>query len=241
MRLKSFLLSTAAVAPLIALPLATNAQVIHKPLVHAPASHVVKPKVVVKKPVAKKPLIAKKAAPAPKHVTTSPKNRGVSGTVASISGTSLTVTSGSTTYTVDASQAKLLGFNSGLSLSNVQVGDNVRIMGTINGTSVTATGLMDQSSEGRNTLSGSVTAINSSTLTLTARNKTTYTVDASSAIVTKGIGTGTVSSMSAIQVGDRVMVMGSVSGSSATATSIRDMGQFKSGMRGMRQHGAPKS
>jgi len=83
---------------------------------------------------------------------------------------------------------------------------------------------------------GTVSAVSGSTLTLTSKARgsttsgTTYTVDASSATVMKN---GTTSSLSAIAVGDMVMVQGTVSGSNVTATNIRDgipSGMPKGGM-----------
>ncbi len=72
----------------------------------------------------------------------------VAGTVSAISGSTLTITNKSNvTYTVDASSAKVLkGAPQGTtsSLSNVAVGDSVLAQGTINGTSVTASTIIDQ-------------------------------------------------------------------------------------------------
>jgi Domain of unknown function (DUF5666) len=75
---------------------------------------------------------------------------------------------------------------------------------------------------------GSVTAISGDTLTVQSKGfgrnasstpATTYTVDASSATVFKDNATSTLSS---VAVGDTVMVQGTVSGDSVTATTIRD-------------------
>jgi hypothetical protein len=67
---------------------------------------------------------------------------------------------------------------------------------------------------------GQVTAINGTTITITdSRNSSTYTVDASNATVTKN---GAASSVSAIAVGDTIVVQGTTSGDSVTATSIMD-------------------
>ncbi|MGB7957550.1 MAG: DUF5666 domain-containing protein [Minisyncoccia bacterium] len=67
---------------------------------------------------------------------------------------------------------------------------------------------------------GQVTAINGTTITITdSRNNTTYTIDASSAAVTKN---GAASSIASIAVGDTIMVQGTTSGDSVTATSIMD-------------------
>jgi hypothetical protein len=93
---------------------------------------------------------------------------------------------------------------------------------------------------------GTVTAISGSTITLSSKGfgrnasstsavAATYTVDASSATVMKG---GATSAVSAIAVGDTLMVQGAVSGTSVTATKISDglpkgMPQGMQGVRGM--------
>ena len=84
-------------------------------------------------------------------------------------------------------------------------------------------------------VTGTVSAISGTTLTVTSKkmergmNKAgtstpaasvTYTVDASNATVTKN---NTTSTLSAIAVGDTIMVQGTVSGTNVTATTIRDL------------------
>lgn len=72
---------------------------------------------------------------------------------------------------------------------------------------------------------GTVASIDGTTLTVTSKGfgsnttATTYSVDASTATVTKS---GATASVSDIAVGDTVMVQGTVSGTSVTATAIRD-------------------
>lgn len=79
----------------------------------------------------------------------------------------------------------------------------------------------------RPAITGTVASISGTTLTVTAKNwqrqntttaSTTYTVDATSATVTKGSATSTVS---AILVGDTVMIKGTVTGTNVVATTIR--------------------
>lgn len=71
----------------------------------------------------------------------------ITGTVASISGNTITLTgSNSTTYTVDASNAQLMIVKpAGTSIANsgIQVGDTLSVMGTITGTNIVATKIMD--------------------------------------------------------------------------------------------------
>ncbi len=172
--------------------------------------------------------------------------QGVFGTVTSINGTTLTVSghqgfSTSTpavTFTVDASNAKVMKNKDQGSVSNVVVGDTVAVMGTINGTNVTATMIRDGvtmrmggtigpgqgapapiTGNGQPIVAGSVAAINGSTITITNKSNVQYTIDASGAKIVQGQNTV---SASAITVGDNVIVQGSVNGSSVTASSIID-------------------
>src|SRR6185369_10907714 len=105
---------------------------------------------------------------------------GVMGTVAAISGNTLTVTGkDNTSYSVDVSNAKFLKGSQGsapttASLADIQVGDTVGIRGTVTGTSVVATEVMDGvlgmhgSGPGRGRgVHGTVTAVSGSTVTIT--------------------------------------------------------------------------
>lgn len=84
---------------------------------------------------------------------------------------------------------------------------------------------------GKSTVVGTVSAVNSNTLTISGRNgfmsgrvgstsaATIFTVDASNATVIKGNAT---SSVSSISVGDVVVIQGTVSGTNIAAKLIRD-------------------
>lgn len=68
---------------------------------------------------------------------------GVEGTVTAVNGTTVTVTgTDGKTYTVAASGATVSKMQT-ISVSDIQVGDSVGIEGTVSGTDVTATHLMD--------------------------------------------------------------------------------------------------
>lgn len=73
---------------------------------------------------------------------------------------------------------------------------------------------------------GTVTAVNGSTITLTGKNNTTYTVDASTATISKAptsIGTQpTTITIANIAIGDTLMVQGTVSGTAVAAKNIMD-------------------
>lgn len=69
----------------------------------------------------------------------------VGGSITAISGTTLTVTNASNvTYTIDASQAKIVKNGTTTTISDVATGDNVVVQGTVNGTSVAASSVIDQ-------------------------------------------------------------------------------------------------
>lgn len=179
---------------------------------------------------------------------------GIFGTVTAVNGNTLTVTDNrtKTTYTVDASGATVTKDGKSSTVGAIAVNDAIIVQGTVSGTNVTATSIRDgalgrgpggiQNGPGTRGILGTVTGINGATLTIsnhvgrsdenTEQNKnasedqsesassgTTYTVDASGATVFKQGATTTVSS---IQVGDTVMVQGTVSGTNITASTIRD-------------------
>jgi hypothetical protein len=163
------------------------------------------------------------------------------GTVSAISGNTITVqskgfnrgstngtgTATTTTYTVDASAATVTKDNAASSVGSIATGDTVMVEGTVSGTNVAAKTIHDGAMPmmQRPAASGKVTAVSGSTITISSQGfgktatATTYTVNASGATVTKNNAT---SSVSAIAVGDMIQVQGTVSGSTVTATSIRD-------------------
>lgn len=75
----------------------------------------------------------------------------VAGTVASISGNTITIKNKSNvTYTIDATNAKVQSNGSVSTVSGIAVNDNVIVQGTINGTSVTASLIIDQKTKTAN-------------------------------------------------------------------------------------------
>ena len=69
----------------------------------------------------------------------------VAGSVTAISGDTITITNKSNiTYTIDATNAKITIRNQVSSISNVAVGDNLIVQGTVNGNSMVASSVIDQ-------------------------------------------------------------------------------------------------
>lgn len=77
-------------------------------------------------------------------------NPNVIGTVSTVSGNTLTITAKKNkkknttkTYTVDATNAKIIKAGTSTAVSNIAIGDTVMIKGTINGANITATSIRD--------------------------------------------------------------------------------------------------
>jgi hypothetical protein len=156
---------------------------------------------------------------------------------------SATASASPQTYTVDASNATVFKDGATSTLSSVAVGDMVMAAGTVSGTSVTATTIRDGivpgmggrpgmgvhasstpmiQGNGQPVIGGTVSAVSGNTVTVTtAQGNVTYSVDVTNATIKKGTATGSVSSIS---VGDRIVVQGTVNGSSVTASSVLDSG-----------------
>lgn len=175
---------------------------------------------------------------------------GVFGTVSAISGNTITVISKksletnavTTTFTIDATNAKITKNNVVGTIASILVGDTVAIQGTITGTNVVATNIRDGAmmpgrggnsensnkpgkeisdivGNGQPVVLGTVSAVNGSTLTITNKSNVTYTVDVASAKITQGKNTILVSG---VVVGDNIVVQGVVNGNSIVASNIID-------------------
>ncbi len=172
------------------------------------------------------------------------------GTVSAVNANILTVsghlgfserTAATTTFTVDATNAKVRKANATSTVSSIVVGDMVMIQGTVSGNNVTATVIRDGittrgpgrgnkdgtttpntfpvQGNGQPVVAGTVSSISGSTITITNKSNVTYTVDAGSAKILKGPNPISISN---ITVGDNVIVQGSVNGTSITASTVID-------------------
>ena len=181
------------------------------------------------------------------------------GTVTAVSGSTLSIDTmikkTKTAYTVDVSAAVLskgMGSGTTIALADIHVGDRVFAIGSLSGTNIAATSVRDLGTLGMKNkmlpsqaainhgkmFMGTVTAVNGSTITMSGRNKTVYTVDASAATFTKGFGkTATTITLTDIKVGDRISSSGTLTGTTIAATSVRDQGQLKIGAHARRMPG----
>ena len=152
----------------------------------------------------------------------------VGGEITALNGTSITIAGrDGTTYVVDASAATFMKDGAKAQLSSFAVGDNAHVLGTIDGTNVKADKVMGGMKGGKggpgrhgrgHGVMGTVSAVNGSTITVSSKDGTSYTVEAGSATV-KRIVDG---ALADVLVGDRIGVHGTVSGATVTAQQIMD-------------------
>lgn len=172
----------------------------------------------------------------------------VVGTVSAVSGTTITVSGRQgfststpvTTFTVDATNAKVVKANATSSVSSIAVGDTVLVQGTVSGSNITATMIRDGmimmrgqgnkpengtaqnpalQGNGEPIIAGTISAVSGASLTVTNKSNVTYTVDTTNAKILAG---KTASSLSDLKVGDAVVVQGTVNGNSIAASSVID-------------------
>lgn len=72
----------------------------------------------------------------------------VVGTISSISGNTITVFANNITYAVDASKARIMGAGKNIKVSDLAAGDNLIILGTVNGTNISATSIFKNANTG---------------------------------------------------------------------------------------------
>ena len=178
---------------------------------------------------------------------------GVFGTVSAISGNTISVsgkqgfnaTAVATTFTIDATNAKITKNNIAGTISSILVGDTIMVQGTLTGTNVAATmirdGIMrggqnDQGEKmapgtrpaqvispvtgnGQPVVMGTVSSVNGSSIVITDKSNVSYTIDATNAKITQGANTILVSNL---VTGDNVIVQGIVNGNSIVASSVVD-------------------
>jgi len=177
---------------------------------------------------------------------------GVSGTVTAVSGSIITITghqgfgstTTATTFTVDATNATVRKANATSTISSIAIGDRIFAMGTVTGTNVVATNIIDGvgmmggrgmggkpgmmasstppfMGNGQPVIAGKISAISGNSLTVTTASNVTYTIDASNAKVVQGRNT---IALSAVSVGQNVLVQGAINGTSVTASTVIDQG-----------------
>jgi hypothetical protein len=156
----------------------------------------------------------------------------IAGAVTAKSGTTLTVAGkDGTTYTVDASNATVKGET----YADIALNDQVIVSGTLSGTALTAKTILDTTSLRAKLLDkmshitgGIVTSVSGAVFTVDNLKSPTTTVVTNSNTVIKGKG-DTATTSAALQVGQRVVVVGtttatSTSGDTFTASIVKILG-----------------
>lgn len=166
------------------------------------------------------------------------------GTVTAKSGTMLTVSgksfsdknAASSTFTVDASNAKIFKNMSTSTVAEIATGDRVSIQGTLSGTTLTAKTIrigisgpgmgyamgkdrQEFVGNGQPVIAGKITAISSTSMSISNNSNTTYNVDITNA---KIMQKNTSVSSTSLKIGDVVVVQGNINGTSITASSVID-------------------
>jgi len=156
---------------------------------------------------------------------------------------------GSTTptvsYTINATNAAVRKGNATTTVSSIAIGDIIAVQGTVTGTNVAATTIFDgvtgrmglngnlgKNGQGHATstppvlgngqpiVAGTVSVVSGNTLTVTTASNVTYTVTiASSTKILQGQNTVAFSS---IVVGNKVLIQGTVNGTSIVASTVID-------------------
>lgn len=163
----------------------------------------------------------------------------VFGTVTVVSGNTITITSKSstnviTTYTIDATNAKIEKNGVKGTIGSILVGDMISVEGTINGTAITAVEIKDGKrnvkspdfmlqSNGQPIIGGKVTAVNGSIVTVTNKSNVAYTVDITNAKIVKNNKTALVVD---VVVGDNILAQGTINGQAVVATTVIDQGNM---------------
>jgi hypothetical protein len=192
----------------------------------------------------------------------------VNGNIITINGRqSFGSTTPTVSYTVNATNATVRKGNATSTVSSIAIGDVIAVQGTVTGTNVAATTIFDgvtgrmglngslgnngQNDQGRATstpiigngqpiVAGTVSVVSGNTLTVTTASNVTYTVtiDASSTKILQGQNT---IALSSIVVGNKVLVQGTVNGTSVTASTVIDQsGVPVAGEKPAQNKGQPK-
>jgi hypothetical protein len=163
------------------------------------------------------------------------------GTISAIHGSTLTVTNqGGTSATVRTTSSTVVTTSVTGTVADIANGDHLVVMGTTAGPTVAATGIVDRGTDtaddgsggppsglnvpsgfggGFAPVTGTVTAVNGSTVTLTTTSGSTVKVTTSS---TTAVEVDRTISITQLKTGDQVVVTGTTRGTTVTATRIRE-------------------
>jgi hypothetical protein len=157
----------------------------------------------------------------------------VTGSATGISGNTIYLTgTNGTNYTIDATSAKIRKAGAIIVVSSILSGDSLSVRGTLSGTNVVATSIMDGvSAAGANGQAWSANRANFSAGTITVLNNPSFTMQTSTTTITVNTNSSTTfknanaaASFANLAVGQRVYVNGANSSNYiAAATSVNVM------------------
>ncbi len=158
---------------------------------------------------------------------------GITGTVTAISGSTIAVKSNrnNTTYNVVTANAKIYKGPTVKALADIKVGDFIIAEGSIEGDKFMATRILDtqfnmnypENGNWENFkpgIMGTISAVSGTTLTVTAKDGTVYTVATADAKFQKE--KGSTIGINDLKVGDTVLIQGTVNGTNVTAKNVFD-------------------
>ena len=155
----------------------------------------------------------------------------ITGNVTATNGSLLTVLQKlkSVSYSVDAQDAKVSKGGQKINISDIKVGDTVRVIGKIDGTNISSTTINVIVSP-KPAVVGSVTSVNNGNFTMGTNltgadgKKISYTVDVQNSTTFKN--KGQTASLSDVSAGEKIVVFGAIDKSSQTisADNVNIMG-----------------
>ncbi|MDR3643351.1 MAG: DUF5666 domain-containing protein [Candidatus Doudnabacteria bacterium] len=154
----------------------------------------------------------------------------VSGTVAGVSGESISLTGTGSSYTVDATHAKIVRkYGAVMAVADIQTGDALSVVGVVTGTNISAKIIRDNSQQQRNaTFSGTVSSVNGGSFILETKQRGSQTVYTSSTTVFKERGLASVG-INNVTAGENVTAFGIWDSASNTVTASRVTVVIKTG------------
>lgn len=172
----------------------------------------------------------KKSDPEKRHETKATSTVSVSGTVTAKQDTVLTISGkNGAVHTVQAANALFSSGGDAATLSDIQVGDSVKVKGVMNGSILVASKVHEKSRISKEALitldnvrAGIVTAVSGSGFTITrfgTGTSATVSTNASTTVKVNGLAT----TSSAITPGSTVFVVGTTSTSTSAGTFVGDV------------------
>ncbi len=160
-----------------------------------------------------------------KSSSTSDNSVSVSAMVTAVNGSTVTLLgSNGAVYTVSVTSATKIQAQDGtvLALSNIRVGDSLKVKGTLSGSIITASSIVDKSTiDSSFSQNGTMSALSGSVITFVGENNVTYSVNTAGATINGS--TDVSAQLAKFAVGDKLIVKGTLLSGTVTASKIKNM------------------